>query len=136
MNPNRQIAAFGSGKEGDVPELLREVNGWLDGFTGALRELNEQEVEGRDADGQVLAKVTGSGRLLSVAVDPRAMRALDHVALGEAVCQAIQGARAAAATAMAETIADLTGQPMGDPSDVRTPDDPLAPYIQALLGKE
>jgi DNA-binding protein YbaB len=133
LNPNRQIAAFTSGREGDVPELLREINGWLDGFTGALRELNEQEVEARDADGQVLAKVTGSGRLLSVAVDPRAMRDLDHVALGEAVFQAIQEARGAAATAMAETIADLTGQPMGDPGDVRTPDDPLAPYIQALL---
>ena len=39
------------------------------------------------------ATVSGSGRLLRVAIDPRAMRDLDHVEIGQAVHQAIGTAR-------------------------------------------
>ncbi|MEU0566630.1 YbaB/EbfC family nucleoid-associated protein [Nonomuraea sp. NPDC005983] len=125
----KHIDAFNAGGAGDVPGLIREIEGWVDAFAGAMRELDEQEVTGADDTGLVVATVSGSGRLLHVAIGPKAMRDLDHVAIGQAVQQAIGAARVAMAeglTQMVDTLA--TGRPRPDPGH-----DPLAPYFDAIL---
>jgi DNA-binding protein YbaB len=122
--------AFNEGREGDIPGLIREIEGWVDAFAGALRDLEERRLTGADDTGRVAATVSGSGRLLRVAIDPRAMRDLDHVALGQAVLQAVGAARGAMGEGLTETMTTLTG---GRPE----PDlDVLDKYFDAVLREE
>jgi DNA-binding protein YbaB len=122
--------AFNEGREGDVPGLIREIEGWVDAFAGALRGLEEQRMTGADDTGRVAATVSGSGRLLRVAIDPRAMRDLDHVALGQAVLQAVGAARGAMGEGLTETMDTLTGgRPEPDLDVVET-------YFDAVLREE
>jgi DNA-binding protein YbaB len=116
-----------AGGDGDVGRLIREMDGWINAFAGAMRELDEQRLTGADGSGLVVATVSGSGRLLRVAIDPRAMRDLDHAEIGQAVQQAIGTARAAMAEGLTQTMDKLSG---GRPD---LGQDPLAPYFDAVL---
>jgi DNA-binding protein YbaB len=130
--PDGHEAGFSLAGLEDVRELARQVETWIGGFAATLRDLDEMEVTGAGAGGHVQAKVSGAGRLRSVTIDPRAMRDLDHVALGEAIREAVQSARAVAGEEVGNAFADLTGRPLPEPGGA-LPEDPLAPYIQALL---
>lgn len=124
----RHAAAFNEGGEGDVTGLVREVHGRVGVLADLLRDLGEQVAEGTDATGAVVARVSGAGRLLGLAVDPRAMRDLDHVAMSAAIRNAIGAARGAMGERLAEAMAEFAGSP--------PPDDPLAPYVRALLRED
>jgi DNA-binding protein YbaB len=125
----KNVNTFHGGGEGDVAGLLREVDGWVATLTATLRDAEEQRAEGADPSGRVVAKVSGSGRLLGLTIDPRAMRDLDHVAMAEAATQAIDAARVASADHLAEALGELEGAPLS----AEAGRDPLEPYIRTLL---
>ncbi|SFI13343.1 Conserved DNA-binding protein YbaB [Streptosporangium canum] len=120
---------IGAGDEEDLLRLSREVERAADTFADGMRELDERKVTGADSSGRVVATVTGSARLLRVRIDPRAMRDLDHVALSQAVLDAVGAARQAAAEGLDEVLDRLNGgRPRPDPDD-----DSFAPYLDAFL---
>ncbi|MCG5218952.1 YbaB/EbfC family nucleoid-associated protein [Streptosporangium sp. KLBMP 9127] len=125
----KHIGTFNEDGKGDVGSLLGEVGGWMAGLTETLREAGEQRMEGADPTGQVVAKVSGSGQLLGLSIDPRAMRDLDHLAMAETVVQAIGAARLASAEHLTQALEDMAGAQ----SAVGAPSDPLKPYIDAVL---
>ncbi|MFI6909412.1 YbaB/EbfC family nucleoid-associated protein [Nonomuraea sp. NPDC050394] len=122
--------AFQEGRDGDLAGLIRDFEGWVDAFAGALRELAEERLTGVDDTGLVAATVSGTGRLLRVTIDPRAMRDLGHSDLGPAVLQAILAARAAMGEGLEKAMTALSGgrPPAGQ--------DVLQPYFDAVLRQE
>ncbi|WP_406318756.1 YbaB/EbfC family nucleoid-associated protein [Streptosporangium sp. NBC_01639] len=123
--------AFNMGGESELRGMIREVEGLVGAFAETLRDLGEQKLTGADASGRVVATVSGSGRLLHLRIDPRAMRDLDHVAVGLAIQEAVGAAREAMAQGMDEAMAalnGLSGLPQPDPDH-----DPLAAYFDAIL---
>src|SRR5690606_17668615 len=107
-----------------------ETDRWIADLAQTLQEVGEQTAEGTDSSGQVIAKVSGSGRLLKLDIKPRAMRDLDHVAMAEAAMEAIAAARQASAELLTDALKELTG-PAG--KAMTAVDDPLEPYIRAVL---
>ncbi|MEU6425888.1 YbaB/EbfC family nucleoid-associated protein [Microbispora sp. NPDC046973] len=124
----KNTAAFNEGREGDVAGLVREVQGRVGALADLLHGLSEEVVEGTDATGVVVARVTGAGHLLGLTIDPRAMRDLDHVAMSAAIQGAIGAARSETGERLARAMEDFAEPP--------APGDPLAPYVQALLREE
>ncbi|MER6950849.1 YbaB/EbfC family nucleoid-associated protein [Nonomuraea sp. NPDC000554] len=118
-----------AGNEEDLPRLFREVERMADTFAGGVRELDERKVTGADGTGRVVATVSGSAQLLHVRIDPRAMRDLDHVALSQAVLDAVGAAREAAAEGLDEILDRLnSGRPQPDPEDSS-----FTRYLDAIL---
>ncbi|MEU8277447.1 YbaB/EbfC family nucleoid-associated protein [Microbispora bryophytorum] len=144
----RNTAAFNEGREGDVAGLVREVQGRVGALADLLHGLSEEVVEGSDATGAVVARVSGAGRLLGLTVDPRAMRDLDHVAMSAAIQGAIGAARSEVGERLARAMADFApgltpdlapGLAPGLTADAGADPplgDPLAPYVLALLREE
>lgn len=124
----RNTAAFNEGREGDVAGLVREVQDRIGALADVLGGLSAEVVEGADATGAVVARVSGAGLLLGLTIDPRAMRDLDHVAMAAAIQAAIGAARDATGKRLAEAMRDFEEPP--------PPADPLAPYVRALLREE
>ncbi|MEV4892478.1 YbaB/EbfC family nucleoid-associated protein [Nonomuraea sp. NPDC055795] len=122
--------AFQQGRDGDLAGLIRDFEGWVDAFAGALRELAEQRLTGVDDTGRVEATISGTGRLLRVTIDPRAIRDLGHAELGPAVLQAILAARAAMGEGLEKTMTALSGGRPPAEQDV------LRPYFDAVLRQE
>ncbi|WP_432934308.1 YbaB/EbfC family nucleoid-associated protein [Microbispora sp. CA-135349] len=122
------MAAFNDGGEGDVAGLVRKVQGRVGALADLLRGLDEEVVEGADATGAVVARVSGAGRLLGLTIDPRAMRDLDHGAMSAAIVGAIGAARGETGERLAKAMEEFAGSPPHG--------DPLAPYVQALLREE
>ncbi|OUC97572.1 YbaB/EbfC family nucleoid-associated protein [Streptosporangium minutum] len=123
---------IGAGDEEDLPRLFREVERMAGTFADGMRELDERKVTGADSSGRVVATVTGSSRLLHVRIDPRAMRDLDHVALSQAVLDAVGAARRAAGEGLDEILGGLDGgRPRPAPED-----DPFARYFDAFLRED
>lgn len=124
----KNTAAFNEGREGDVAGLVREVQGRVGALADLLHGLNEEVVEGTDATGVVVARVSGAGRLLGLTIDPRAMRDLDHVAMSAAIQGAIGAARGETGERLARAMEEFAESPPHG--------DPLAPYVEALLREE
>ncbi|MER5319640.1 YbaB/EbfC family nucleoid-associated protein [Streptosporangium roseum] len=123
---------IGAGDEEDLPRLFREVERMAGAFSDGMRELDERKVTGADSSGRVVATVTGSAQLLQVRIDPRAMRDLDHVALSQAVLDAVGAARRAAGEGLDEILGGLNGgRPQPDPED-----NPFARYFDAFLRED
>ncbi|MFI7055950.1 YbaB/EbfC family nucleoid-associated protein [Streptosporangium canum] len=123
---------IGAGDEEDLPRLFREIERMADTFADGMRELDERKVTGADGSGRVVATVTGSAKLLHVRIDPRAMRDLDHVALSQAVLDAVGAARRAAAGGLDE----ILGGPNGDRPQSGPEDNPFARYFDAFLRED
>lgn len=119
---------FNASGGSDLRGMIREAEDLVGVFAGALRELDEQKLTGADATGRVVATVSGSGRLLHVRIDPRAMRDLDHVAVGRAIREAVGAAREAMAECLSEAMGALGGLSQPGPDH-----DPLGPYFDAIL---
>ncbi|GAA3148634.1 YbaB/EbfC family nucleoid-associated protein [Nonomuraea roseoviolacea] len=117
------------GKEEDLPRLLGEIERVADAFAGGRSELDERRVTGTDGAGWVVATVSGSAQLLQVRIDPRAMRDLDHVALSQALLDAIGAARESAAEGLREILDRLNG---GRPQPAQE-DDPSTLHLDAIL---
>jgi DNA-binding protein YbaB len=119
-----EIDAFAAGREGDLGRLLRELDAWNERLARTLGELGAERVDGTDANGVVRARVTGTGRLAGLHIDPRGLRGLDHAGLAAAVMEAVAAARAA----LGERLTELTGPPPdGDPGD------PLAGHVERVI---
>jgi nucleoid-associated protein EbfC len=126
------VTHIGAGDEEDLLRLSREVERMADTFADGMRELDERKVTGADSSGRVVATVTGSAQLLRVRIDPRAMRDLDHVALSQAVLDAVGAARRAAGEGLDEILGGLNGgRPQPDPED-----NPFARYLDAFLRED
>ncbi|MEV4187122.1 YbaB/EbfC family nucleoid-associated protein [Streptosporangium canum] len=123
---------IGAGDEEDLPRLFREIERMADTFADGMRELDERKVTGADGSGRVVATVTGSAKLLHVRIDPRAMRDLDHVALSQAVLDAVGAARQAAAGGLDE----ILGGPNGDRPQSGPEDNPFVRYFDAFLRED
>ncbi|GIH65687.1 YbaB/EbfC family nucleoid-associated protein [Microbispora siamensis] len=124
----KNTAAFHEGREGDVAGLVREVQGRVGALADLLHGLSEEVIEGTDATGAVVARVTGAGHLLGLTIDPRAMRDLDAVAMSAAVQGAIGAARRGTGERLAKAMEEFADSPPAG--------DPLAPHVQALLREE
>ncbi|QYC38709.1 hypothetical protein Nocox_05410 [Nonomuraea coxensis DSM 45129] len=122
-----QIDAFAAGREGDVPGLLREMNAWSAGVAGALDELSRERLEGTDASGAVRVRVSGTGRLLGMRLDPKGLRELDHERLAAAVMEAVAAAHGALGDRLEDLTAGLSGRPAGGA------DDPLAAHVERVM---
>ncbi|MEN3535417.1 YbaB/EbfC family nucleoid-associated protein [Microbispora sp. ZYX-F-249] len=132
----RNTAAFNEGRDGDVAGLVREVQGRVGALADLLHGLSDEVIEGTDATGSVVARVSGAGRLLGLTVDPRAMRDLDHVAMSAAIRGAIGAARSEVGERLGKAMADFTGDFTAGSGDEPPRGDPLAPYVRALLREE
>ncbi|TDD14541.1 YbaB/EbfC family nucleoid-associated protein [Nonomuraea diastatica] len=128
----RHVDAFSAGRLDDVAGLLRETDGWARAVTEAVGELEEERLAGADPSGTVRAEVSGAGRLRTLSIDPRGLRALDHVQLARAVREAIVAAHLAMDERLTEVVQTLTRRP----SDTTVPADPLAGHIRDVLRGE
>ena len=75
----------------------------------AQQELTTVEVEGSAGGGLVRATMTGSGELVSVTIDPKAVDPDDVETLQDLVVAAVRDAARAAADAAQEKMGPLTG---------------------------
>ncbi|MFE3455698.1 YbaB/EbfC family nucleoid-associated protein [Nonomuraea sp. NPDC059194] len=125
----KHAEAFDQGRIGDLDGLIRELDGWNRTLNQALTGLAENTLEGSDPTGTVHAQVSGTGRLLALTLDPRKHRDLDHLALAQAVQQAILAAK----LAIGDHLNDLVDDLAGPHTTGHTTDDPLAHYINNVL---
>ncbi|WP_157249297.1 YbaB/EbfC family nucleoid-associated protein [Nonomuraea typhae] len=126
----KEAEAFGQGRIGDLDGLIRELDGWTGTLNQALAELADSSLEGTDPGEIVRARVSGAGRLQSLTIDTRKYRDLDHLALSQAVQEAITAAKLAIGDRLTELTAGLA-LATDDPGA-----DPLAPYVDNVLRGE
>ncbi|MFI6500355.1 YbaB/EbfC family nucleoid-associated protein [Nonomuraea typhae] len=126
----KEVEAFGQGRIGDLDGLIRELDGWTGALNQALAELADSSLEGADPGEIVRARVSGAGRLQSLTIDTRKYRDLDHLALSQAVQEAVTAAKLAIGDRLTELTAGLA--PATDDPGA----DPLAPYVDNVLRGE
>lgn len=129
-----EILSLSGGQAGDVAQQVDQAREQLRRVNETMTALAEIEVVGSDETGMITATVSGVGKLRSVYVSPHAVRELDNVMLGEAACQAIHAARAAAGEHLARSLSDATGEEMTDLSTAEFPEDPMAGVRELLQG--
>jgi DNA-binding YbaB/EbfC family protein len=88
-----------------MQQLMKQAQQMQQQLMAAQAELAETEVEGSAGGGLVSAKMTGSGELLSLTIDPKAVDPDDVETLQDLVVAAVRDA--------AHNAADLTQEKMG-----------------------
>jgi len=88
-----------------MQQLMKQAQQMQQQLMAAQAELAETEVEGSAGGGMVSVKMTGSGELLSVTIDPKAVDPDDVETLQDLVVAAVRDA--------AHNAADLTQEKMG-----------------------
>ncbi|SNS86100.1 Conserved DNA-binding protein YbaB [Streptosporangium subroseum] len=99
---------FGQSDDLNVNRLLENFGKLSQQYEKMIDELAEASGHGEAADGLVRAEVGPEGTLLSVKIDPRAMR-LGSEALEEAIMEAFTKALTQATERLSEVMAPLTG---------------------------
>ena len=89
----------------NMQQLMKQAQQMQKQLMAAQAELAETEVEGSAGGGLVSAKMTGSGELLSLTIDPKAVDADDVETLQDLIVAAVRDA--------AHNAADLTQEEMG-----------------------
>ena len=89
----------------NMQQLMKQAQQMQKQLMAAQAELAETEVEGSAGGGLVSAKMTGSGELLSLTIDPKAVDPDDVETLQDLVVAAVRDA--------AHNAADLTQEKMG-----------------------
>ena len=89
----------------NMQQLMKQAQQMQQQLMAAQVELAETEVEGSAGGGLVIAKMTGSGELLSLTIDPKAVDPDDVETLQDLVVAAVRDA--------AHNAADLTQEKMG-----------------------
>jgi len=89
----------------NMQQLMKQAQQMQKQLMAAQAELAETEVEGSAGGGLVSAKMTGSGELLSLTIDPKAVDADDVETLQDLIVAAVRDA--------AHNAADLTQEKMG-----------------------
>ena len=89
----------------NMQQLMKQAQQMQQQLMAAQAELAQTEVEGSAGGGMVSVKMTGSGELLSVTIDPKAVDPDDVETLQDLVVAAVRDA--------AHNAADLTQEKMG-----------------------
>src|SRR3954452_21155276 len=100
------------GGQPNMQQLMKQAQKMQQQMLAAQEELAQTEVSGTAGGGLVTATVTGSGEVLSVKIDPKAVDADDVESLEDLVVAAIRDATRAAAELAEQKMGPLT-QGMG-----------------------
>src|SRR3954471_5004716 len=93
----------------NMQQLMKQAQQMQQQLMAAQAELAQTEVEGSAAGGLVSAKMTGSGELLSLTIDPKAVDPDDVETLQDLVVAAVRDAARAAGELAQEKMGPLTG---------------------------
>jgi nucleoid-associated protein EbfC len=104
--------AGGPGGQPNMQQLMKQAQKMQQQMMAAQQELAETEVSGTAGGGLVTATVTGSGEVLSVKIDPKAVDPDDVESLEDLVVAAIRDAARAAGELAEQKMGPLT-QGMG-----------------------
>ena len=92
-----------------MQQLMKQAQKMQRDLAAAQAELAETQVEGSAGGGLVTATVTGSGQLLSIAIDPKVVDPEDIETLQDLVVAAVHAATSTAGELAAEKMGPLTG---------------------------
>ncbi len=97
------------GGQPDMQQLMKQAQKMQAQLMQAQEELAKTEVQGTAGGGLVTATVSGSGEVLSIKIDPKAVDADDVESLEDLVVAAIRDAARAAQELASQTMGPLTG---------------------------
>ena len=97
------------GGQPSMQQLMKQAQKMQQQLAAAQAELAEMEVEGSAGGGLVTAKVTGSGELLAVTIDPVTIDPADAETLQDLVVAAVRDASHRAQALAADRLGPLTG---------------------------
>ncbi|UQX01794.1 YbaB/EbfC family nucleoid-associated protein [Streptomyces sp. RerS4] len=80
------------GGQPNMQQLLQQAQKMQQDLAAAQEELARTQVEGQAGGGLVKATVTGSGELLALAIDPKAVDPEDTETLADLIVAAVQAA--------------------------------------------
>ena len=92
-----------------MQQLMKQAQKMQQQLADAQAELADTEVDGSAGGGMVSAKVTGSGELLAITIDPRAIDPDDVETLQDLVVAAVRDATRRASALAADKLGPLTG---------------------------
>jgi DNA-binding YbaB/EbfC family protein len=92
-----------------MQQLMKQAQKMQQQLAEAQAELAVTEVDGSAGGGLVGAKVTGSGELLAITIDPRAIDPDDVETLQDLVVAAVRDANRRASALAADKLGPLTG---------------------------
>jgi DNA-binding YbaB/EbfC family protein len=92
-----------------MQQLMKQAQKMQRDLAAAQAELAELQVEASAGGGLVSATVTGSGQLISIKIDPKAIDPDDVETLEDLVVAAVHSATAEAGEIAAEKMGPLTG---------------------------
>ncbi|HEX8079274.1 MAG TPA: YbaB/EbfC family nucleoid-associated protein [Jatrophihabitans sp.] len=92
-----------------MQQLMKQAQKMQQQLAEAQAELAVTEVDGSAGGGMVSAKVTGSGELLAITIDPRAVDPDDVETLQDLVVAAVRDATRQASALAADKLGPLTG---------------------------
>ncbi len=92
----------------NMQEIMKQAQDMQQQLMTAQQELANTEVDGSSGGGLVTAKVTGSGELQSVGIDPKAVDPEDTETLADMVVAAVRDANRAAQELQAEKMGPVT----------------------------
>ena len=92
-----------------MQQLMKQAQKMQQQLADAQAELADTEVDGSAGGGLVAAKVTGSGELLAITIDPRAIDPDDVETLQDLVVAAVRDATRRAGELAADKLGPLTG---------------------------
>jgi DNA-binding YbaB/EbfC family protein len=98
-----------------MQQMMKQVQQLQAQMEAAQAELAEAEVEASAGGGLVTAKVTGTGEIVSVSIDPKAVDPDDAETLGDLVVAAVRSAQEAAQKLQQDTLGPLAGAGGGIP---------------------
>ena len=97
------------GGQPNMQQLMKQAQKMQQQLLAAQQELAEMEVQGTAGGGMVTATVTGSGEVVSVKIDPKAVDPDDVESLEDLVVAAIRDAARAAQEVAADKMGPVTG---------------------------
>ncbi|HEY0167302.1 MAG TPA: YbaB/EbfC family nucleoid-associated protein [Jatrophihabitans sp.] len=97
------------GGQPNMQQLMKQAQKMQQQLADAQAELADTEVDGSAGGGLVSAKVSGSGELLAVTIDPKAVDPDDVETLQDLVVAAVRDATRRAGALAADKLGPLTG---------------------------
>ena len=99
----------GFGGQPNMQQLMKQAQKMQQQLAAAQEELTQTEVTGHAGGGLVTATMRGSGELMAVTIDPKAVDPDDVESLEDLVLAAIRDASTAAQALAADRMGPLTG---------------------------
>ncbi len=97
------------GAQPNMQQLMKQAQKLQEQMEQAQQQLAESEVEGTAGGGLVTATVNGSGDIVGVSIDPKAIDPDDPETLGDLVVAAIRAAQESAQQLQQDTLGPLAG---------------------------